>query len=387
MKRTTKAISIIGSTGSIGQSTLRVLEAHPGKFKVIGLAAKSNAEALLDQAIRFKPKMVCLYETEKALWLEAKLKKLNIKLVVGDEGLSEISCHPDVEQVIFAAVGAVGLKSLFDAVEAGKNVAVANKEPLVMAGELLMQRVKEKGVYFLPIDSEHSGLWQCLEGKSKESIGKLFLTSSGGPFLKNTGSLKNITPEKALKHPKWKMGPKITIDSATLMNKGLEVIEAANLFDMPVGRVGVLIHPQAVVHALIEFVDGSILAQMGITDMRLPIQYALSYPSRLVNTLPTLDLTREANFEFKKPDFKRFPCLEFGYAAKRAGGTMPAVLNAANEIAVDKFLDRKIGFTDIPKTIEKVMHRHIPRKNPSLNQIIESDIWAREEAERVTRTC
>jgi len=382
-----KAISIIGSTGSIGQSTLRVLKAHPGKFKVIGLAAKNNAEALLDQAIELKPKIVCLYETEKALWLEKKLKKLNIKLATGETGLSAVGCHPDVEQVIFAAVGAVGLKSIFDAVDAGKDVAVANKEPLVMAGELLMKRVKKEGVHFLPIDSEHSGLWQCLEGRPKETINKLFLTSSGGPFLKGKRSLRYVTPEKALKHPKWKMGPKITVDSATLMNKGLEVIEAANLFGVPVGRIGVLIHPQAVVHALIEFVDGSILAQMGITDMRLPIQYALSYPSRLVNTLPTLDLTREANFEFLKPDTKRFPCLELGYEAKRIGGTMPAVLNAANEIAVQKFLDRKIRFTHIANTIEKVMNRHKPRQNPSLNQIIESDVWAREEAERFTLTC
>ncbi len=387
MKKNCKPISIIGSTGSIGQSTIRVLKAHPGKFRITGLAARSNAEALFEQAAEFRPQVVCLYETEKAAWLEKKLSKLKIKLVTGPEGLSAVSCQPDVEQVIFAAVGAVGLKSIFDAVNAGKDVAVANKEPLVMAGELLMRRVKEKNVNFLPIDSEHSGLWQCLEGRPKESVGKLFLTSSGGPFLDKSISLKNVTPEKALKHPKWKMGPKITVDSATLMNKGLEVIEAANLFGVPVDQIGVLIHPQAVVHALIEFVDGSILAQLGITDMRLPIQYALSYPSRLVNTLPTLDLTQEANFEFKKPDTKRFPCLRFGYEAKRAGGTMPAVLNAANEVAVDKFLSREIGFTDIPKIIEKTLEHHRPQKNPSLEQIIEADLGAREEAERFAATC
>lgn len=387
MKTNPKSISIIGSTGSIGRSTLRVLKAHPGKFQVIGLAARQNAEELFEQAIEFKPKIVCLYDTEKALWLEKKLNKLKIRLVTGADGLSEISQHPDVEQVIFAAVGAVGLQSIFDAVNAGKNVAVANKEPLVMAGELLMEHVKERKVHFIPIDSEHSGLWQCLEGRSKKEVSKLFLTSSGGPFLKNKISMNRVTPEKALKHPKWKMGPKITIDSATLMNKGLEVIEAANLFGMSAEQIGVLIHPQAVVHALIEFVDGSILAQLGITDMRLPIQYALSYPSRLVNTLPTLDLTKEANFEFLKPDTRRFPCLELGFEAARLKGTMPTVLNAANEVAVDQFLGRKIKFTDIAKIIEKTMKRHRNQKNPNLNQIIETDTQAREEAARIVAQC
>jgi 1-deoxy-D-xylulose-5-phosphate reductoisomerase len=250
-----------------------------------------------------------------------------------------------------------------------------------MAGELIMRLVKKKGVSFLPIDSEHSGLWQCLEGRRRSEVGRLILTSSGGPFLKHEGSLAGVTPESALRHPRWKMGPKISIDSATLMNKGLEVIEASNLFDMSVERIAVVIHPEAIVHALIEFVDGSHMAQLGITDMRLPIQYALSYPDRLRNSLPRLELTNQGPFRFFKPDVKRFPCLELGYEAKRAGGTMPAVLNAANEVAVQKFLNRKIRFTRISDLVARAMRKHAPRAKPTLQQILEADRWAREEAE------
>ncbi|PIQ87568.1 MAG: 1-deoxy-D-xylulose-5-phosphate reductoisomerase [Candidatus Omnitrophica bacterium CG11_big_fil_rev_8_21_14_0_20_45_26] len=375
-----KKIAIVGSTGSIGVNTLRVLKAHPGKFKVVALAAKKNAEGLLKQALLLRPDMVCLYDDAKAMWLSQRLKPYKIKVVTGDDGLMAVSMHPAAEQVIFAVVGGVGLRPLFAAISSGKNVAVANKEPLVMAGELLMRKVKEKKVNLLPIDSEHSGLWQCLEGRARAGIKNLILTSSGGPFFLKKQPLKYVTVKDALNHPRWRMGPKITIDSATLMNKGLEVIEASHLFETPVDRIQVVIHPQAIIHALVEFVDGSQLAQLGITDMRLPIQYALSYPARLVNSLPRLELTKLEAIEFYRPDRKRFPCLELGYAAQKAGGTMPAVLNAANEIAVEKFLNHRLPLISIPKIISKVMNRHHIKKNASLSQILEADAWAREEA-------
>jgi len=376
-----KKIAIIGSTGSVGVNTLRVLRAHPGEFEVVALAANRRVRELCQQAREFRPKMVCLYQRDEARWLTHQLKDLKIRVVTGDQGLIDVCTHPDIKQVILALVGGVGLKPLFASIQAGKDIAVANKEPLVMAGELLMRRVKEKKVNLLPIDSEHSGLWQCLDGKSMETVKNLILTSSGGPFFRKKINFQNVTRKQALCHPRWKMGPKITIDSATLMNKGLEVIEAAILFKMPVERIQVVIHPQAVVHALVEFVDGSQIAQLGITDMRVPIQYALSYPKRLENSLPSLELTKVDRIEFFKPDFKRFPCLGLGYEAKRAGGTMPAVLNAANEIAVQKFLDGGIRFNQIPTMITKVMRRHTVSRQPDLNHILEADHWAREQVE------
>ncbi len=381
-----KNIAIIGSTGSIGLNTLRVVRAHPGKFNVVVLAAKSNVEELYKQALEFKPELICVYDEENAAWLSKKLEKQGIKIAIGEEGLLRASTHPKVKQVIFALVGAVGLKPIFSAIENGKDVAIANKEPLVMAGELLMRVVRQKKVTLLPIDSEHSGLWQCLEGKKPETIKKLIVTSSGGPFFGKKSGFSKITPRAALKHPRWKMGPKITIDSATLMNKGLEVIEAANLFQIPVEQIDVVVHPEAIIHALIEFVDGSQLAQLGITDMRLPIQYALGYPERLVNSLPELDLTKCEAIRFFKPDRKHFPCLELGYEAKRRGGSMPAVLNAANEIVVQKFLAHKIEFTQIPAVIEKVMKQHRVDNNPGLNEILAADRWAREKAESICPT-
>ncbi len=271
-----KKISIIGSTGSIGLNTLRVVEAHSDELKVTALAAKKNAQVLYEQAKKFRPKVVCIFDTQQAAWLEKKLKPLHIKVVSGEDGLIEISSLPDTDKVVFALVGAVGLKPIFAALQKGKSVAIANKEPLVMAGELLRRTARANSAELLPIDSEHSGLWQCLDGKRRESIKKLILTSSGGPFFNRKIDFKNVTPKQALRHPRWKMGPKITIDSATLMNKGLEVIEATNLFDVSLDQVDVLIHPEAVIHALVAFVDGSQLAQLGIIEMRLPIQYALS---------------------------------------------------------------------------------------------------------------
>ena len=376
-----KKISIIGSTGSIGMNTLRVLRAHPDHFQVVALAARTQAKELFRQALEFHPEIVCIYDQEKFAWLRDQLRPHRIQVVSGEDGLLEVSSHPEAEQVIFALVGAVGLRPIFAAVQARKHVAIANKEPLVMAGELLMDQVKKEGVKLLPIDSEHSGLWQCLEGRTKSAVKKLVLTSSGGPFWKRKKAFRNISPSEALKHPRWKMGPKITIDSATLMNKGLEVIEASNLFEVPADRVDVVIHPEAIIHALIEFVDGSHLAQLGITDMRLPIQYALSYPDRLVNSIPSLELTQLKAMRFFKPDRKKFPCLELGYEAKRIGGTMPAVLNAANEVAVRKFLGGEIKFPKIYQIILKSMKKHTPVKNPVLADILDADQWAREEAE------
>lgn len=376
-------ISIIGSTGSIGINTLRVVEAHRKEISVVALTARKNAKLLFEQAKKFRPRLVCLFESDQAGWLERKLKPLGIRTVTGPDGLVAASTIPSADKIVFALVGAVGLKPIFAAVQASKCVAIANKEPLVMAGELLQKEARRTHAQLIPIDSEHSGLWQCLEGRNKESIKKLILTSSGGPFFGRAIDFRKVTTRQALRHPKWKMGPKITIDSATLMNKGLEVIEATNLFDVSLGQVKVVIHPEAVVHAIIEFVDGAQLAHLGITDMRLPIQYALSYPSRFVNSIPSLDLVGVKSFHFFKPDEKRFPCLGLGYEAKRRGGTMPAVLNAANEIAVQRFLDGALNFSNIPKTIERVMARHRIVPNPALNQILDADRWARSEAERL----
>ena len=377
-----KKIAIIGSTGSIGANTLRVVDAHSEYLSVVALAARQNADLLLEQAKRFRPKLVCLFESGRALWLARKLKPLGIEVVTGEAGLLAASTMKSADRVVFAMVGAAGLVPILAAIRAGKDVAIANKEPLVMAGELLRKEADQAGTRLIPIDSEHSGLWQCLEGRPRKTVKKLILTSSGGPFFGRKIDFRKVTSRQALRHPRWKMGPKITVDSATLMNKGLEVIEATNLFGVSLDQVDVVIHPEAVVHALIEFVDGAQLAQLGITDMRLPIQYALSYPDRFTNSIPSLDLTEVKEFHFFKPDMKRFPCLGLGYEAKRRGGTMPAVLNAANEVAVQKFLKGELAFSDISKTIARVMERHRTTQNPSLDRILETDQWARLEVER-----
>ena len=373
-----KQIAVLGSTGSVGLNSLRIVRTHPDQFRVIALAVRKNAEELYKQALEFKPALVCLYESEKVQWLTAKLKPHGIRVTTGDEGLIEVSTLKVLDVVLFAVVGAVGLKPIFAAVRAGKSVAVANKEPLVMAGGLLMKEAQRFRAGVFPVDSEHSALWQCLQGHAPASVKKLILTSSGGPFRKRTAGFSTITPREALKHPCWKMGPKITIDSATMMNKGLEIIEAVNLFGMPSEKIDVLIHPESIIHSMVEFVDGSHLAHLGITDMRLPIQYALSYPDRLVNHLPTLDLAGMSRLHFEKSNPKRFPCLELGYSASRIGGTMPAVLNAANEMAVSSFLGHEIRFTDIPRVIEGTMHKHRTVKNPGLDAVLDADQWARE---------
>lgn len=375
-----KKIAIIGSTGSIGMNTLRVVEAHREELVVVVLAARRNAELLAEQAKIFRPKLVCIFDSNRASWLERQLKPFHVRVVTGEDGLLEASTTAAADQIIFAIVGAVGLKPILAAIRRGKSVAIANKEPLVMAGELLRREANRFHAQLVPIDSEHSGLWQCLEGRERKSIKKLVLTSSGGPFFSRQADFRNVLPHHALRHPRWKMGPKITIDSATLMNKGLEVIEAKNLFQMAHDQIEVLIHPEAIVHALIEFVDGSQIAQLAVTDMRLPIQYALSYPRRFENKLPALDLTKVGTFHFYKPDMKRFPCLALGYEASRTGGTVPAVLNAANEIAVQQFLTGQMKFLDIPRTVERVMRRHRRIPKPALREILDADAWAREMA-------
>ncbi len=373
-----KTISLLGATGSIGLNTLKIVRTHPQAFKVAALAARRSAKELYAQAVEFRPKLVCLYEDQGAAWLEKKLKPLGIRVVTGPEGLLAASTLKEAELVVCAVVGAVGLAPLFAAVRAGKDAAIANKEPLVMAGRLLLKEAARSGAAILPVDSEHSALWQCLEGHKPETVKKLILTSSGGPFRIRKTDFKSIKPAEALKHPRWKMGPKITIDSATMMNKGLEVIEAVNLFGVAPDRVDVLVHPESIVHGLVEFVDGSQLAHLGITDMRLPIQYALSYPGRLNNHLPSLDLASLSRLHFEEPNRKNFPCLELGFEAARLGGTHPAVLNAANETAVESFLNHEIRFTDIPEVIGKTMRAHTSAEASSLPAVMAADAWARE---------
>ncbi|MFZ5802013.1 MAG: 1-deoxy-D-xylulose-5-phosphate reductoisomerase [Candidatus Omnitrophota bacterium] len=375
-----KQIAILGSTGSIGKNTLRVVKAHPDRFRIKALAACRNSAVLFEQARSFRPDVVCLFEHGSGHGIEAKLRRLGIRYVTGLPGLIEISTLPEIATVVFAMVGAIGLKPVFEAVRARKTVAIANKEPLVMAGDLLLRKSLETGARIYPIDSEHSALWQCLEGHAKGAVRELILTSSGGPFRARRRSLASVTPREAIRHPRWKMGPKISVDSATLMNKGLEVIEASNLFGMEMRKIRVLVHPQAVIHGIVEFKDGSQLAHMGIADMRLPIQYALSYPERLEDSLPRLDLASLGTLTFEKPDLARFPCLALGYEAGLEGGTAPAVLNAANEIAVQAFLGKKIPFLGIPKVIRRVMKKHCKVRTPGLGEILDADAWARQEA-------
>lgn len=376
-----KKIAIMGSTGSIGLNALKIARDHPDKFDVRVLAVRQNVKQVVAQAKEFRPKLVCVFDADKALEAEKLLKPYKIKVAAGLDGLKEAAKLSGIDTVLFAMVGAVGLIPIFEAIKAGKEIAVANKEPLVMAGELLMSEAQKRGVAILPIDSEHSGLWQCLEASRDNHVSKLVLTSSGGPFRTHKGSLENVSLAQALNHPKWKMGPKITVDSATLMNKGLEVIEAANLFEIPCDKIEVLVHPEAIIHAMVEFEDGSHLAQLGITDMRLPIQYALSYPERLRANWKQLDLTKIGSFNFEKPDMKRFPCLALGYQASAAGGTMPAVLNAANEVVVEAFLRGEIGFMDIPRKLKRIMKKHRVIKKPSLAALLDADLWARSQAE------
>ena len=376
-----KGLSILGSTGSVGTNVLRVVDAFPGRFRVVGLAAGSNVERLAEQVARYRPRVVSVAGAGAREALGRLVALDGIRVGVGEEGMVEVATHSEAQTVVASAVGAVGLLPTYRALEAGKDVALANKETLVIAGELMLAMSGARGGRLLPIDSEHCALHQCLEGRRPEEVRRLILTASGGPFRdRPRETFDRITPGEALQHPTWSMGRKITIDSATLMNKGLEVIEAHWLFGVPAERVEVLVHPQSVVHSLAEFVDGTVLAQLGVTDMRLPIQYALSYPERWEAAIPGLDFTKAQRFDFDQPDRERFPCLGLAYKALAAGGSACAVLNAANEEAVAAFLDGRIPFTAIPDSILEVLEAHPPVPVNDLSDVLEADAWARDRA-------
>lgn len=379
---TRKGLAVLGSTGSIGVNTLDVVASNPEQFSVVTLAAYGNVDRIEQQARTFGPRLVVLYDDEKASTLEQRLKGTGIEVDAGLEGLCRAATYPDVNLVMSAVVGAIGLRPTLRAVEAGIDVALANKETLVMAGDLVMRRDVEGWGRVVPVDSEHNAIFQALHGHQQTDLRRILLTGSGGPFREWTReAMAQASIEEALKHPNWKMGPKITIDSATMMNKGLEVIEAYQLFGASIEQIQVVVHPQSIIHSMVEFHDGSVLAQLGIPDMRVPISYALTYPDRLPNALPSLDLFDVQTLNFYPPDFDRFPCLRLAFDAARLGGTMPAVLNAANEIAVRAFLDGRIGFLDIPLVIEWTMTRHDAVPLTDIATAMEADHWAREQAE------
>lgn len=378
-----KQIAILGSTGSIGCNTLRVIEAFKGEFGVAALGAGSNVELLAEQVEQFRPRVVSVSDDASADQFRHELKKRGVidppKIVIGVDGLSEVATVDGAEIVIGAVVGALGLLPTYRALELGRRVALANKETLVVAGELMTKAAEKSGAELLPVDSEHNALHQCLRGEKRHELKRLVLTASGGPFRNaSREEIEQATPAQALKHPTWRMGAKITIDSATLMNKGLEVIEARWLFDCSADEIDIVVHPQSVVHSMIELIDGSILAQLGVTDMRHAIQYALTYPDRRPTELPPLDLATLSKLEFFPPDTEKFPCINLAYNALRAGGTMPAVLNAANEVAVAAFLDEKIKFGDIPKLIGLVCEAHTVQAASSLDAVLNADKWSRE---------
>ncbi|MCS6816597.1 MAG: 1-deoxy-D-xylulose-5-phosphate reductoisomerase [Blastocatellia bacterium] len=382
-----KRIAILGSTGSIGTSTLSLLEQLDG-FRVIGLAAQRNVARLADQIVRFSPRLVSVATDEAAAELRAELQRRGVRtppdIRYGPEGLLAVATEPDVDIVLVATVGAVGLLPTYRALEQGKRIALANKETLVMAGRLMTEKAAATGAEILPVDSEHNALHQCLQGVNPRDVARLILTASGGPFRTlSAAELSRVTPEQALQHPTWRMGPKITVDSATLMNKGLEVIEAHWLFGVAPEQIDILIHPQSVVHSMIELVDGSILAQLGPTDMRYAIQYALTYPNRRPTPLPRLNFSPALHLEFHPPDLERFPCVRLAYEALRRGGTMPAVLNAANEEAVAAFLERRLPFLAIPTVIERVMRDHQPEEPREIEDVLRADAWARARAREV----
>lgn len=373
-----KSLVLLGSTGSIGQQTLEVVKAHPGQLKVTALAAGRNRLLLEEQARFFKPQYVALYDKEAASQLRGRLEDLPIEVLSGLEGLNLLAELPEADLVVNALTGFAGLEPTLKALKQGRTVAMANKEPIVAAGDLLMGQAQRAGAVILPIDSEPSAIFQCLRGESR-AVQRLLITASGGPFRGwSQKQMETITPQMALRHPNWNMGPKITVDSSTMMNKGLEVIEAHFLFDVGYEHIDVLVHPRSLVHSLVEFKDGSIIGHLGVPDMRIPIQYALSYPERWDNPFPRLDLAEAASLTFERPDRESFPCLDLAYQAGREGGTMTAVLNAADEAAVELFLSERIGFLDIPRLIEGALGRHRSTAGSDLETIIDADNWARQ---------
>lgn len=379
LMETKKNLVILGSTGSIGRNTCEVVRSLRERFEIVGLAAKDEVEDILQQVEEFQPRLVALDDGEAAQALRRRVPSTT-KVESGLEGLRKVAALDEADLVVCAVVGAVGLMPVFDALSCAKDVALATKEVLVTAGEIVSRLAQKKGRQILPIDSEHSALHQCLRGEEVRKVRRLILTASGGPFSGNAErDLTEVTPAQALRHPRWNMGNKITIDSATLMNKALEVIEAHWLFGIPLEQIDVVIHPESIIHSMVEFVDGAILAQMSEPDMRIPIQYALTYPERLPGHTAPFDFFKNNRLTFSEADAERFPCLRLGREAAETGGTMPTVLNAANEIAVAKFLRGEIRFTDIPRWIEAAMEKHNPIPNPAIEHVLEIDSRVRKE--------
>lgn len=373
-----KKIAILGSTGSIGRNALKLVDLYPDRLQVVALAAQNRADLLYEQCLKYRPAVAALHDVEAARSLPSLP---HTRILSGAEGVAEVACQPGADLVLAAISGGAGLLPTYHAVAAGKDVALANKETLVMAGRLIMELARRNQSRLLPVDSEHSALHQCLRGTSRSEVARLILTASGGPFLhKDRHQLQQVTVREALEHPTWQMGPKITIDSATLMNKGLEVIEAHHLFGMGPEQISVVIHPQSVVHSLVEFVDGTLLAQMSITDMRSALLYAFAYPARWESKLPALNLVSASPLAFHPPDPDRFPCLELAYQALRQGGTAPVVLNASNEVAVEAFLQEQIPFSAIPEIISSVLASYRPTAGETLEEIRECDREARQRA-------
>ena len=378
-----KKISLLGSTGSIGTNVLDVIERNPEQFQILGMSAGNNVDLFAKQIRKFKPRVVALFDTKKIPTLKERIADLDIEILSGEEGTIAVATLPEADVVVSGVMGSAGLLPAIHALKSGKNLALANKETLVIAGELVLREAKKTNSQIIPIDSEHSAIFQVLNGEKKERIKKIILTASGGPFRTfSFDQMETVTVKDALKHPNWDMGAKITIDSSTMMNKGLEYIEAKWLFGVNT-PVEIIVHAQSIIHSMIEFVDTSILAQLGIPDMRVPIAYALTYPDRFECDLPSLDLTTMGNLTFEAPDFERFPCLQLAIDAMEIGKTMPAVLNAANEIAVQAFLDELISYKDIAELIRMVMQNHNPSPLKELQDVLIADRWAREETTKL----
>lgn len=377
---TKKALALLGSTGSIGKQVLEVVSIFPSRLRVAAFAAKDEVDLIVEQAKKFQPRLISVLNDEVKARVEAKLAGLKVEIVTGSEGLMKVATVADAKMVIVAIPGSLALPATLAAVKLKKDIALATKEVLVAAGELFMSEVRAAGVKLFPIDSEHSAIAQCLRGEDKKTVKKLILTASGGPFLKTpVEKFAQLTAKEALKHPTWKMGPKITIDSATLMNKGFEVIEAHYLFGIDYASIEVVVHPESIIHSMVEFVDGSVKAQLGAPDMRVPIQYALLEEERQANHWGRLDLTKVAGLTFAKPDLAKFPCLQYAYDAGKAKGTLPAALNATNEEAVSQFLKGRFNFDQIPVKIKAVMDKHQNQENPGLPELLEADRIARSQ--------
>ena len=388
-----KHLAILGSTGSIGQNALSVVETHPDEFVVAGLAVNTSIDRTEQQVRQFNPRLVAVRDEEAANQLRKRLKDVKtVEVLSGSEGVSAVARMPEVDLVLEAMGGGAGLLPTLEAIQSGKDLAFVNKEVLVMGGSLIMEAAKEYGARLLPVDSEISAIFQCLSDVKRNDctraeIHRLILTGSGGPFRETPlDQLSSATPQQALQHPNWKMGEKITIDSATMMNKGFEVIESKWFFDVELSQIKVVIHPESIIHSMVEFVDGSLLAQLGVSDMRLPIQYALTYPCRLPTCVPRLDLSQIGALHMEPVDSEKFPCLELAYSAAKVGGTLPTVLSSADEVIVQAFLNRQIGFMDIPNYLEQVMTRHDVTFQPMLDDILAADRWARSAAQQLIQT-